>query len=168
MSPETARDTFIESLYERNYNKLKVSAYAKLKNMPVAEELAQETFLIALRDYETLCGHENPDGYLWVTLKYKVFEYIRARNRYLKLFLSLDRDVSPEVKAPSNTSPTSTESILEEARKTLSKEEWYLLERFAIDGASHRQIAEELNITVDASQKRLERIRKKLEDVLPE
>ena len=53
-----------------NFDKLKLIAYAKLKNGPVSEELAQETFLTALRDFETLRRHENPEAYLRAVLKY--------------------------------------------------------------------------------------------------
>ena len=101
-------------------------------------------------------------------LKYKILEYIRARNRYLKLFLSLDHNILSRIKAPSNPAPISTSSIMETVRDTLSAEEWDLWKQYVIDGASHRQIASKLGITVQASQKRLERIRKKLEDVLPD
>ena len=168
MSKETAQGLFFENLYEQNFDKLKLIAYAKLKNDPVSEELAQATFLTALRDFETLRRHENPEAYLRAVLKYKILEYIRARNRYLKLFLSLDHNILSRIKAPSNPAPTSTSSIMETVRDTLSAEEWDLLKQYVLDGASHRQIASKLGITVQASQKRLERIRKKLEDVLPD
>ena len=168
MSKETAQGLFFENLYEHNFDKLTLIAYAMLHNAPVSEELAQETFLTALRDFETLCRHENPEAYLRAVLKYKILEYIRARNRYLKLFLSLDHNILSKIKAPSTPAPTSTSSIMETVRDTLSAEEWDLLKQYVLDGASHRQIASKLGITVQASQKRLERIRKKLEDVLPD
>ncbi|MCI8330446.1 MAG: sigma-70 family RNA polymerase sigma factor [Oscillibacter sp.] len=80
----------------------------------------------------------------------------------------MDYEFLSKVKAPSTPSPISTSGILETVRETLTDEEWYILRKFAIDGASHLQIAKELGITVSASQKRLERIRKKLENSLPE
>ncbi len=40
MSKETAQGLFFENLYEQNFDKLKLIAYAKLKNGPVSEELA--------------------------------------------------------------------------------------------------------------------------------
>ena len=58
--------------------------------------------------------------------------------------------------------------MMEGGGDTLGGEEWDLLKQYVLDGASHRQIASKLGITVQASQKRLERIRKKLEDVLPD
>lgn len=40
LSKETAQGLFFENLYEQNFDKLKLIAYAKLKNGPVSEELA--------------------------------------------------------------------------------------------------------------------------------
>lgn len=168
MPPEIAQNVFFENLYKQNFDKLHLIAYAKLGNKAVAEELTQETFLTALKDYKTFRQHENPEAYLKAVLKYKILEYIRARNRYLKLFLSLDHDILPDIKASSAPSPASVSGIIQTVRDTLTEEEWRLLKQFTIDGASHRQIAQRLGITTQASQKRLERIRKKLEDVLPE
>ncbi len=164
----TEQDLFFESQYQKNFGKLKTIAFSELRNMPVAEELVQETFLIALKDYETFCQRENPLAYLKKILRYKILEYKREKKRYLKIFLSMDYEFLSKVKAPSPPSPISTSGILETVRETLTDEEWYILRKFAIDGASHLQIAKELGITVSASQKRLERIRKKLENSLPE
>ena len=50
---------------------------------------------------------------------------------------------------------------------TLTQEEFYLLRRIVFESASHLEVAEELGISVWASQKRLERIRKKLEQAFP-
>ena len=47
-------------------------------------------------------------------------------------------------------------------------EEYRLLKRIVLDGASHRETAAEFRITVWASKKRLERVRRKLERILKE
>ena len=52
-------------------------------------------------------------------------------------------------------------------RKSLSKEEQYILKRHIFENASHKEIASELGITVWTSQKRLERIRDKLRKNFP-
>ena len=163
----TDRDVFFESLYRAYFDKLKAIAYSKVENISVAEELAQETFLVALNDYETFSRHEQPFAYLKVALKFKIREYERDIRRYRRLFLSLDHELMAQVKAPSTSSLISEPGILETVREILTDDEWYLLWNFAMKGDSHRQIAASLGITVSASHKRLERIRKKLEPVLP-
>lgn len=162
------QDLSLESLYRSSFNQLKTIAYSQIRNMPMAEELAQETFLVALKDYEVFREHEQPLAYLKKALNYKIREYNREVSRYHKLFFSMDRELTAEVKAPSNSSPISAPGILEMARETLTDDEWYILWKFAMEGASHLQIAKSLGISVPASYKRLERIREKLRNVLPE
>lgn len=166
MLPE--QDLFFESLYRNNFGKLKAIAYTQTQNMPVAEELAQEVFVVALNDYATFCQHKEPFAYLKKVLKYKILEYRRETSRYRKLFLSMDYELIAQVKAPSNPFPINLPGILETVRETLSNDEWKMLYRFTMEGASHRQIADGMGITVKASYKRLERIREKLDEVLPE
>lgn len=166
MPPE--QDVFFESLYKTHFNSLLNYAKAQLHDRFGAEEVVQDTFYTALQQLEEVRRHENPQAYLFRVLKYKIREYRRSRNRCLKLFLALDYNVLPEVPAPSNSYPVSVSGILETARDTLTEEEWYIFRRFVLGGAGHLKISQELGISVWASQKRLERIRKKLLAVLPE
>ena len=50
----------------------------------------------------------------------------------------------------------------------LTPEELHLLKRLVFDRASHLEVAQELGISVYASQKRLERVRAKLYVAFPE
>ena len=63
-------------------------------------------------------------------------------------------------------SDTSSISINEQIQKILTEEEYRLLKRLTIELVSHVKVAEEFGISVYASQKRLERIRKKLKKAL--
>lgn len=163
----TDQDLYFESLYREYFDKLKIIARSKVKNESIAEELVQETFLVALDHYEIFSQHENPFAYLKASLKYKLCEYDRDIRRYRRLFLSMDHELTAQIRAPSNPSLISEPGIWETVREMLTDDEWYLLWNFAMKGASHRQIAASLGISVAASHKRLERIRKKLEPVLP-
>ena len=64
--------------------------------------------------------------------------------------------------------PDRMQSLLEQIQQALTPEEYRLLTRLTIDGASHLEVAEEFHISVYASQKRLERIRKKLYQQFPQ
>ena len=57
---------------------------------------------------------------------------------------------------------------LEKIRGALTPEEFRFLKRLVIDKAGHREVAGEFGITLWASQKRLERIRAKLNEIFPE
>lgn len=56
---------------------------------------------------------------------------------------------------------------MKELLSILTPEEAALWKRLMMDGATHLETAEELGISVWASQKRLERIRKKLQQRFP-
>jgi hypothetical protein len=64
--------------------------------------------------------------------------------------------------------PNEISSMMKKIAQALSPEEFHHLKRFIFDKASHKEVADESGITIWASQKRLERIRKKLFDVFPE
>lgn len=162
----TEGDVFFESLYRANFNKLKLYASVQLRDPSGAEEIVQDTFYTALRQLERVRRHGNPEAYLMKVLKYKILEYRRARSRYLKRFLSLEQSVPAEATVPAPSGSASC--IMETARDSFTQEEWRLFQRFILDGATHLELSKELGISVWACQKRLERIRKKLREVLPE
>ena len=170
MLPE--QDRLIESLHKAYFTKLLLYAQAILGNSTAAQDVVQDTFHEAVLKVDTLMTHENPGGWLMLTCKNKIREYMRFRRRYLYRFLSLDTDYVP---VPCRSDRPDQESdemdgppLIDRIKARLAEEEFLLLKRFALDGASHLEIAKELNITVYASQKRLERIRKKLYEEFPD
>ncbi len=170
MQPE--QDVFLEDLYRRYFSKLAIYATAALKNSTKAQEIAQDVFHEAVLHIEVLMAHDNPGSWLMQTTKNKIRESERARTRDIHRLLSLDSEVFSEV--ASFDSPIEEVCISDEIspmikiEQALASEEFYLLKRLIFDNASHIEVAEELGITVWTSQKRLERIRKKLYKVFPE
>jgi len=156
------QDISFESLYRANCQKLTLYAIAHLNDPGQAEEVVQDTFYTAWNKRETLLRHEAPEAYLMTTLKYKIKEFRRAQKRYLHLFLSLDNGFQDEDAVPDGSTFSSTDGLMESIQSVLSPEEWHLLWRYVFEGASHLELAKELGVTVWTSQKRLERIRKKL------
>ena len=103
-------------------------------------------------------------------LKNKIRESERSRRRYILRFLSLETDASELVaaqKSPDYFQETETE-ILATVKSALTEEEYNVLMWFVFDGASHLDMAKKLGISVYVSQKRLERIRKKLHKEFPD
>jgi len=162
------QDIFFEALYRANYQKLTLYATVWLNDPGQVEEVVQDTFFTAWHDCETLLHHKAPEAYLMTTLKYKIKESWRARQRYLRLIHALDNGLQAETTALGSSSPSSIGGLMELVEANLTQEEWYLLRRFVFEGASHLVLAKELGITVWTSQKRLERIRKKLREILPD
>ena len=170
MLPE--QDQRIESLYHEYFPKLTAYAVAVLHNTDRAQEVVQDTFHEAILHIDTIMIHENPGGWLMVTLKNKIKNHERARRRYIRRFLSLDTDIS-EIAISSNTEllinqvEQSDILLLKKIESALKPDEYKRLKRLVIDRATHLQVSREFGISVYASEKRLERIRKKLHKLLP-
>ena len=171
MTVISAEKEIIEQLYRLHYKKLFIYARAILKNPDQAEDVVQDTFHEAMRHAHELSTHENPGGWLMNTLKNKIRESERARLRFINHCLSLDTDISDDSTCPDkliveDSYPGETaSSILKKVEETLTPDEFYLLKRLVFDRIGHLKLAQELGITVYASEKRLERIRNKLQPI---
>lgn len=170
MSPE--QDSFFEGLYYQYFKRLMVYANTALGDPERAQDVVQDTFHEALRRIDVVSVHENPGGWLMQTLKYKIRESERDRQRQLRRFLSLDTDPRAEMLASVlQTDPldgVGDAPVLDQLDALLTPEERRLLKRLIFDGAGHLQVAKEFGITVYASQKRLQRVREKLYIAFPE
>lgn len=170
MHPDQNR--LIEQLYQDYFGKLTMYAAASLRSQSRAQDVVQDTFHEALRHSDALTRHPNPGGWLMVTLKNKIREDQRTQRQDMLYCLSLNSDLltEPAIQDPQLESQLNEgePSALEKIQTTLKPEEFLLLKRLTIDRASHLDVAKELNISVYASQKRLERIRKKLHKIFPD
>lgn len=106
------------------------------------------------------------------TLKNKISNFQRKNQSDLLRLVTLDSETASQIVDTRNTEdPMEQQESLEDAkrtiRNTLSKEEQYILRRLIFENTSHKEVASELGITIWTSQKRLERIRNKLEKDFP-
>lgn len=155
----------IALLYAENFKALYYYAYTIVKDRHVAENLVNDTFLQAIQKSDVILKHENPQGWLRLALKLNLKQYVRAQTRR-PATVSLD---STDEKLLAQTNPAEAETLLlTSLKKTLSEEDFRLFTLYYLEGYSHARLAEEFGISVSASQKRLERIRKRLQKVLKE
>ena len=71
---------FVAELYERNITVLYNIAYLYIKNDADAQDMAEDVFVIALKKAKLLYKHENPDGWLYKTLYFKIKEFKQEAN----------------------------------------------------------------------------------------
>lgn len=170
MVPE--QELFFEQLYRNLFPELKIYAIKSLRNDAQAEEVVQDTFHEALQKIDILICHENPEAWLVLTLRNKIRNYRRSIGKERDRILSLDAGVIEEL----GWADVTIEAVLNkltvhdterQVRQALTDEEQYILRRLVFEEATHREIAQELGISVWTSQKRLERIRNKLEKIFP-
>ena len=150
-------NAFLEALYNANYERLYIYAENLLFNAAYAEEAVQETFFEAVRKQDALMRHAKPEAWLMETLKNKIRVGSRRRALEALYFISLEQDLAQESKKLAvEDRPFGSISEL------LPPEDYRLLCRITLEGATHLEVAKELGISVWSSQKRLQRIRKKL------
>ena len=135
-------------IYISNHPKLLRYAKANKLCASVAEELVQDTFHDAWSKFGELINHENIGGWLMQTLKNKMRNYTRTKRREANLLVD-HGDRSEDIAAPGNFINA-------------------LFRRIFIENVSHTEVAAELGITVWTSQKRLERIRKRIREEFPD
>ena len=155
---------FLEALYNANYERLYIYAENLLFNAAYAEEAVQETFFEAVRKQDALMRHAKPEAWLMETLKNKTRVGSRRRALEALYFISLEQDLAQESKklAVEDRPFGSINELLDAIRALLPPEDYRLLCRITLEGATHLEVAKELGISVWSSQKRLQRIRKKL------
>lgn len=164
------QEAFLEKLYRENFPRLLGYATAVLENKSLAMDVVQDTFHTAVAKIHILMSHSNPNGWLMETLKHKIRDQIRAYRRYTARFVSFE-DFEPYMASPDTNTAEIWESIpaiWKKVEQVLTPEDFHLLKRIVLDGYSHREVAEELHISIWASQKRLQRIRLALMDIFPE
>lgn len=155
----------IEALYIENFNSLYQYAYSAIRDRCVAENLVNDTFLQAIKKSAKILQHENPLGWLRTALKFNIRQYIRSLKR---LPYTLPLADAEEQCIAQKSLDYDAELLLASIASVLSRDDFCLFVRFYKDGYSHGQLAKEFGISVSASQKRLERIRKRLKQVLGE
>lgn len=164
MRPE--EDAFIEKLYQDTFRLLWAYAMSKLNNSALAQEVVQDAFIEAVKNIDKLMSHENPNGWMKNTVKYKVKHAERSFNRYILRFISLDTDISIENVGSSiedGHNPNMFD-IMEKIHRILTADEWDLLRKIALEKVPYKDVAAELGITIWTCQKRVQRIREKLRE----
>lgn len=164
MRPE--EDAFIEKLYQDAFRLLWVYAMSKLNNPALAQEVVQDAFLEAVKNIDKLMSHENPKGWIKNTVKYKVKHAERSFNRYILRFISLDTDIPFEdarFSIEDGHNPNMFD-IMEKIHRILTSDEWDLLRKIALEKVPYKDVSAELGITVWTCQKRVQRIREKLQE----
>ena len=159
-------------IYISNHPKL--LRYAKTNKLcaPAAEELVQDTFHDAWSKFDDLINHENIGGWLMQTLKNKMRNYTRAKRREANL-LGDHGDRFEDIAASGSfinalIVSDALSAIYRFVYDNFKEDDITLFRRIFIENVSHAEVAAELGITVWTSQKRLERIRKRIREEFPD
>lgn len=161
MGLDKTQTEFIEQLYHEMCHSLSTYAISTLNNRSLVEEAVQDTFMIASAKIDDMTSSSNPKGWLVKTLKNVIRNMNRNRarlNNHMVSFLAFD-----ESAASASTDDAGSSMIYMDL---IGSEDFELLKRIVLDKYSMIEAAEELNISVEACKKRVQRAKKKLQDTL--
>lgn len=140
-------------MYMDNYGAMLKYAAAALKNEEQAQDVVQQTFLIAYERLDSFIASPQPRGWLFSALKNVIGNYIKKRERLERLV------------AEAEGYGTDEEDVFLKYRGAISDSDLKLLIDIYCDGVSYAEAARERNISLSALKKRVQRASERFEDV---
>ena len=161
---------FIAELYEQNSIVLYNIAYSYIKNDADARDIVEDVFVLALKRVSSLYRHENPGGWLYKVLYYKLKEYYRSKNISIsgdavKILTEDEFDIS-DIRSESSLEQDVVERIsFYRFLQTLPvRERKYIIYRYKA-GMKIKDIADKLGISQGAVKQLWHRMKKKLKKI---
>lgn len=148
------RDELLKKLFTEEYERLIKKAFRLLGDIHKAQDLVQETFLLAMVRYEELSDHPNPKGWLSTTLYNLCMNERRRWDNSRNVSLDQMGDIFPVEPA------SSFSEIL--PKKLRDDEKELLVLRFE-QNLSYREIAEKLGVSEAAGRTRMSRLMRKIQ-----
>ena len=148
----------ITSLYIEMYDKLMMVARQNEESEALAEEAVQETFSIACQKPEECLGCSSPQGWLVLTLRNVIRNSKRKRANAKRL---IEQYLMVQFKEASASEDRLDLNVL--YGKTADMDEFKLILEMAVEGRSHKEMAEARGITVSACRKRVQRAKEILQ-----
>lgn len=146
-------EDFLRELYMEMYPKLYQYAWLKLGDKQLAQEVAQDVFVLALEKTDSLRQSPNPKGWLIKAAGYAVLHAQRARSLAQTRLRPLEEDLA---------APDRGEEEQYGLRELMSREDWRLLSSVYLEGRSIKETAERFGLSLEACRKRLFRIKRRL------
>lgn len=156
MNAEQSRK--ITELYIGMYDNLMMVARKNEDSESLAEEAVQETFSIACQKLEECLEHPSPQGWLVSTLRNVIRNARRKRANGKRL---IEQYLMAQFREASVSEDRLDLNIL--YGKTADTEEFRLIFEMAVDGRSHKEMAESRGISVSACKKRVQRAKEILQ-----
>ena len=140
-------NSFIESLYLREYASLLKTAYRLTQDKILAENVVHETFVLAILHQKDLVSHPKPGAWLCQSLHNLIQNEQRAASRE-------NIPLGEIIDVPAEKPPLSLTELLP---SELTPEERDLLIWHFEQQMSYKEMAERLNISEAACRKRISR-----------
>ena len=152
-------DDQISALYTEMFDFMYSYALAALGSPGLAEEAVQETFMIACQKPEKLLNSPNPKGWLVLTLKNVVHNQLRAKAR---LSYYIMKYAENRALVFDNVDAACDDYTAIEYSDIISSKDFAMLRMYVFDKCSMLEISQKFGISVEATNKRIQRARSKL------
>lgn len=134
---------FIEPLYNDEYKRLFMIAYRWTKDQELAQDLVQDTFLLAIFNQEKIMNHPKPGAWLMQTLRNLIMNNLRSPSHKT---ISLDE----VLEIPARTINDSIDRLLPVQLKDRERE--ILIWRFE-QQMSYNEMSKRLNVSESLCRK---------------
>ncbi|MDO4566692.1 MAG: sigma-70 family RNA polymerase sigma factor [Oscillospiraceae bacterium] len=151
------RDLFLERLFLDNYAGMESYARRFFRNPDIAQDVVQETFLVAQMKLDDVMQSPSPVGWLYNTLKNIIGDTYRKRRRLLDMCVSLNDTDAPV---------RDTVSVRTSYHGIIGKEELELLIWIYCEGLTYDDAAHRLGISLSACKKRVQRAKERMKQAI--
>ena len=151
-----------QKIYEKYYSSLFTYAISVTKDYELAEEIVQDTFLIAWNKYEDLIFSPNPGGWLMNVTKFNIRNTLRKVTSSDPPPLPLDDAICMVGRNQHQDYLDNATEIINIITRHVSGDDLILIQKVYLEGYSCPEVAIILGIKPSTCQKRLQRLLKKL------
>lgn len=156
----------LDAIYRQYWPMVQTVCRRMLRDPELAADVAQETFVSALRSISGLRSEDPIGPWLTTIAKRRCFDQLRRIARQVPectVGPDIERNAMEDVIARVEDAIDASAAVkaLEPALKRLTRRQHRAVQRFA-EGWTHQQIAEELNVQIVAARALLHRAREKI------
>lgn len=150
-----------EKFYKEYFRNIFIYVYRKLLDEEVAQDITQEAFYVAYRNWKEVREHPEQLGWLVVVARNKIREYLR-KMQYREA-IDLD-DVILEMGVKDLHYDIVEVELI--AKENLRCEEWNLLKSYYWEEQEIEELARQAGVTINCMRVRITRVLQKLRDIL--
>lgn len=170
------REIFIRKLYDENVMFLTRLCRKRTGYRPACtgliDDCIQETFLVALKDYEKLAAHENPRGWLVQVCMYRLMAAMKQQQKREELtaFSLADKNIPPRFQydtVEAYLTQKEAHGFLAVLSSQLTPEENDVFKAYFYQQDTMRAIAEAQGCSENHIKSVIKRIRQKVKEISP-
>lgn len=161
MIDDRTQEEYFIALYKEMYSSLYKIALSSIHNEDIAQDLVQETFLVAYRRRDALVSSSSPKGWLIKTLRNIIGNTYKQQAKIAEMFTSLEE-------LEDNVGRDTDFPVKLEYRGIIDDESLKLLMWVYCDNWSYQEAADKLGISLSACKKRIQRAKEQFKKAFEE